>query len=175
MTKNTALKDLWCWNNGLSSLDVSKNTALTGLACYKNQLTSLDVSACPELKSLSFADNRIKGAAMDALIASLPKWEDGKGRFFAVAPKLSSEQNELTKAQLDAAKEKGWTTYCWNGTSWDSGSYVIYELGAPTAIPKVNPDADAGSPFYSLNGQRLSGTPTQPGVYVRAGKKVMVR
>ena len=40
----TALKLLNCYNNQLTSLDVSKNTALTKLYCYNNQLTSLDVS-----------------------------------------------------------------------------------------------------------------------------------
>ena len=40
----TALTDLSCSDNQLTSLDVSNNTALTTLRCYSNQLTSLDVS-----------------------------------------------------------------------------------------------------------------------------------
>ena len=35
---------LSCYNNQLTSLDVSKNTALTKIVCNQNQLTSLDVS-----------------------------------------------------------------------------------------------------------------------------------
>ena len=44
VSKNTALTYLSCRNNQLTSLDVSKNTALTQLYCHNNQLTSLDVS-----------------------------------------------------------------------------------------------------------------------------------
>jgi len=40
----TALTRLWCYNNQLTSLDVSNNTALQDLECNNNQLTSLDVS-----------------------------------------------------------------------------------------------------------------------------------
>ena len=44
VSKNTALTTLTCSDNDLTSLDVSKNTALTNLYCAGNQLTSLDVS-----------------------------------------------------------------------------------------------------------------------------------
>jgi hypothetical protein len=39
----TALTTLNCWNNQLTSIDVSTNIALTDLDCYGNQLTSLDL------------------------------------------------------------------------------------------------------------------------------------
>ncbi len=41
----TGIERLDCWNNQLTSLDVSNNTALTELNCGVNQLTSLDVSS----------------------------------------------------------------------------------------------------------------------------------
>ena len=44
VSTNTKLKWLYCYSNQLTSLDVSKNTALEDLRCYSNQLTSLDVS-----------------------------------------------------------------------------------------------------------------------------------
>ena len=43
VSKNTALTELYCYDNMLTSLNVSKNTALTELYCYGNNLTSLDV------------------------------------------------------------------------------------------------------------------------------------
>ena len=43
MSKNTALNELYCGYNQLTSLDVSKNTALTRLNCSGNQLTSLNM------------------------------------------------------------------------------------------------------------------------------------
>ena len=44
VSNNTALTWLSCEDNQLTSLNVSNNTALTMLSCYGNQLTSLDVS-----------------------------------------------------------------------------------------------------------------------------------
>ncbi|MEJ6598595.1 MAG: hypothetical protein QNL36_00620, partial [Crocinitomicaceae bacterium] len=48
----TALTDLYCYANQLTSLDVSSNTALTYLDCFANQLTSLDVSSNTALTDL---------------------------------------------------------------------------------------------------------------------------
>ena len=59
MSKNTALKELHCYNNQLSSLDVSKNTALTELYCYSNQLTALDVSNNTALTELDCYYNQL--------------------------------------------------------------------------------------------------------------------
>ena len=47
-----ALINLNCFDNQLTSLDVSNNTALTGLSCSNNQLTSLDVSNSTALTEL---------------------------------------------------------------------------------------------------------------------------
>ena len=59
VSKNTALTELACFNNQLTSLDVSKNTALTYLSCDGNQLTTLDVSKNTALKELACAENQI--------------------------------------------------------------------------------------------------------------------
>ena len=50
--QNTALEVLYCNQNELTSLDVSQNTALKELNCFFNHLTSLDVSANKELEKL---------------------------------------------------------------------------------------------------------------------------
>ena len=52
LSKNTKLTNLECDYNQLTSLDLSKNTALHELHCVRNQLTSLDVSKNAELKNL---------------------------------------------------------------------------------------------------------------------------
>ena len=44
VSKNTNLGTLSCSHNQLTSLDVSKNTNLGTLYCFNNQLTELDVS-----------------------------------------------------------------------------------------------------------------------------------
>ncbi|MCH5302716.1 MAG: C10 family peptidase, partial [Prevotella sp.] len=39
-----ALNILWCYDNQLTTLDITQNAALTELRCYNNQLTTLNVS-----------------------------------------------------------------------------------------------------------------------------------
>ena len=56
---NTALIGLECDDNQLTSLDVSGNTALIGLGCWTNQLTSLDVSNNTALTELLCDDNQL--------------------------------------------------------------------------------------------------------------------
>ncbi|WCO01398.1 T9SS type A sorting domain-containing protein [Psychroserpens ponticola] len=59
VSSNTALTFLVCSFNSLSSLDISSNTALTFLACHSNSLTSIDVSNNTALESLSCTNNSI--------------------------------------------------------------------------------------------------------------------
>ena len=57
LSKNVALKELNCGENLLSTLDVSGCTALTTLNCCKNQLTTLNVSGCASLTDLRCYSN----------------------------------------------------------------------------------------------------------------------
>lgn len=45
----------------------------------------------------------------------------------------------------------------------------------PTDIETFSPETAVNSYFYTLDGQRISGKPTKKGVYVREGKKVVVK
>ena len=54
-----ALINLNCFDNQLTSLDVSNSTALTILSCSNNQLTSLDVSNNTDLINLSCSNNQL--------------------------------------------------------------------------------------------------------------------
>ena len=55
----TALTYLNCWNNQLSTLDLSNNTGLTYLNCWYNNLNSLDVSNNTALNFLDCIDNQL--------------------------------------------------------------------------------------------------------------------
>ena len=55
----TALENLRCSGNSLTSLDLSKNTALTHLECKSNQLTALDLSDNTALTELYCAHNSL--------------------------------------------------------------------------------------------------------------------
>ena len=59
VSKNPELKELYCYNNKLTSLDVSKNPELKSLWCYNNQLTSLDVSNNTKLLELLCYNNQL--------------------------------------------------------------------------------------------------------------------
>ncbi len=106
------LKDIYCIQNELTELDVKDNVALEELSCYKNKLTALDVTANSKLKYLAVHTNQIKGAAMDALVASLHKYESSSfvsyGRFRVVNYKEEDRTNKCTKVQAAEARKKGW-------------------------------------------------------------------
>jgi len=55
----TALTELWCNDNSLTSLDVSSNTALTTFRCFRNALTSLDLSSNTALTEVSIEGNAL--------------------------------------------------------------------------------------------------------------------
>ena len=59
VSNNKALTYLNCVYNQLTSLDVSSNTALTHLECVYKKLTSLDVSSNKALTYLSCANNQL--------------------------------------------------------------------------------------------------------------------
>ena len=59
VSHNTALTVLECQYNQLDTLDVSHNTALTYLDCNNNQLTALDVSNSTALTEIYCYDNQL--------------------------------------------------------------------------------------------------------------------
>jgi Leucine-rich repeat (LRR) protein len=59
VTKNTFLQELTFSNNQITTIDVSKNTDLEKLVCQENQLTSLDVTKNTSLKHLESWMNQI--------------------------------------------------------------------------------------------------------------------
>lgn len=193
----TALTDLQCQRNQLTSLDVSKNTALTNLAAFDNQLTSLNVNGCAALTGLSCSGNRlsslttfgctsltnltcysnqIKGAAMDSLVMSLPVVSSGKINVLY----YKDEANVMTTTQAAAAKAKGWIPQ-WFDLNYGWAEYAGSEPEAPTysisGIPagwKVNGEVIAGSDTTSVGivrfpeGAEVIFTPAN----VPAGKKI---
>ena len=55
----TSLQTLGCYQNVLTSLDLSQNTALVNLNCYSNQLTHLDITQNVNLNSLHCGHNQL--------------------------------------------------------------------------------------------------------------------
>lgn len=55
------LKNLRCYSNNITELNLTKNIELAYLGCLNNNITSLDVSMCPKLKELDVRNNSISG------------------------------------------------------------------------------------------------------------------
>ena len=70
----TSLESLSCLNNQLTSLDVSGCTALTRLSCENNQLTSLDVSGCSALTFLSCGNDQLTSLDVSGCSALTTLW-----------------------------------------------------------------------------------------------------
>ncbi len=104
------LTGLECNRNQLMTLDVSKNTKLVKLECSGNSLEALDLSKNAALEELDCSQNYISGEAMDSLVEGLPTVSGGIMR--VVNSSYLSDGNEMTTAQVSAAKTKGWTPYC---------------------------------------------------------------
>ena len=139
LSKNTALTSVWCFNNRLTSLNVSGCTALTQLDCNENQLARLDVSGCPALNRLYCYKNQIKDAKMDSLIMSLPVVSEGIMNVIFDY----NEGNVMTRAQVAAAKAKGWNPRYWDGRNYKWLDYV----GSGDPIP------DYATLVYRAGGQ----------------------
>ena len=175
----TALTELNCGNNQLTALDVSGCPALTSLYCNDNQLTSLDVSNNTALEVLSCYNNHIYGAAMDTFIASLC-YPFETTHLQAITTDLN-EGNVITTTQVEAFNGKGWNpmigTYMGEKAGYARYKWEEYAGSDLTAIESIESDASAsknGSDVYfDLSGRRV--TTPQKGIYVKNGKKVVVK
>jgi surface protein len=151
---------------------------LVHLDCSCNRLTSLDLSGNENLRWVDCSQNRIKGSAMDNFIASLcivPRGEDeGQLHILNDADSHHPEGNEVTAAQVEAAKRRGWIMY-----AYEKGNWVEYHGPTPTGIIS-SPIAQHPAPIYDLQGRRIdtrqsSNGTLRKGVYIEDGKKVLVK
>ena len=145
VSKNTALTSLYTPDNQLTSLNVTGCTALTALTCTGNRLASLNVTGCTALKTLNCYSNQIKGTAMDSLIMSLPAVSGGK----ILVIYNRDEANVMTTTQVAAAKTKGWIPQ-WLDPSYGWAEYAGSEPEAPKYSISGIP---AG---WQVNGQTVS-------------------
>ena len=160
VSKNTALTLLYCNVNNLTSLDVSNNTALITLNCADNYLVSLDVSKNLALTELYCQGNDIAEGGMDLLINSLPI---ANGVLY-VSMKGNSPENVITVEQVKTANDKGWKVMGSNGEEWVEFT--------PDGITSIYNSGDSNGVWYNLNGQRVE--KPGKGIYIQNGKKVII-
>ena len=117
VSKNTALRNLYCNKNELSSLDVSGCIELTYLDCSWNNLTSLDVSNNVALEHLNCSINQLASLVMP--ICTTLNYLDCGGNqlteldvsMYVALKNLYCGDNQLTK--LDVSKNTAlWQFRC---------------------------------------------------------------
>ena len=161
----TILEWLECYDNQLTSLDVSQNTALKKLSCDRNQLTSLDVSGCTALKTLSCGRNQLtsldvsKNAALTELMCGynqLTSLDVSKNTALTL---LSCDGNPLTS--LDVSKNAALTElYCLSNqlTSLDvSKNAALTTLYcSENQLTSLDVSQNAVLDYLSCNGNQLT-------------------
>lgn len=167
ISRNRNLDYLYCSNNLLTSLNVSSCWHLRILTCFNNKLTSLNGLSDGFLAMLSCYSNQIKGSSMDALINSL--WKCGWGPcIYVVDTKDEKEGNVCTKTHVAKAQNRGWVVCDNNG-----GDAKEYEGADPTGIEIIYKEDKKTDSYYTLDGKLLDRKPTQRGVYIKNGHKVV--
>ncbi|MBR5686892.1 MAG: ribosomal protein L7/L12 [Prevotella sp.] len=175
VTKNTKLWRLVCSSNKLTTLNVSKNTLLTEFKCNENQLTTLTVTNNKKLTTLECCNNQIGEEAMDKLVKSMPTVSGTPG-VFVPFNNSKADGNVINTRQVNEAKAKNW-----NVKALKDGDYVDYEGVIPSGIDEVTVEpATEGrhytdDRYYTLDGRPLDATPTQRGIYIHHGKKIVVK
>ena len=109
VSKNTALIELYCYNNQLTSLELSNCIELLNLICCNNKLTSLNVADCIELTLLNCHTNKFTTQAYEDLMCSLNYKEDGKDKNFVPLVNIDDANKSIFMATTaQNAIDKGW-------------------------------------------------------------------
>lgn len=136
MSGNITLFD--CNTMNLTMVDLSQCNTLKGLYVYQNELSDLNVGNSKDITWVDCSRNNISGKAMDDFIASLPdrSQKETKGGIGAIDNTNANnlDKNVCTKAQVEAAKKKGWIVKEYIGNNkW--AEYAGSEN--PTPTPKT--------------------------------------
>jgi len=134
------ISSITCYGKKIQNLKgIEFFTELEYLACNNNELTALDVSKNTKLTELYCGLNQIKGKAMDKLIASLPKNNSvEKYKFYPIWS--YSEDNICTKAQVAAAKAKGWQPFDNYGHEYEGSDEPTVIIASKTTLTMLIDD-----------------------------------
>jgi len=123
----TALAELNCDVNQLTTLDVSNNLALTYLDCEMNQLISLDVSNNAALSVLACNDNPLTSLDLSSTIALTNLYLQEMYNLSSLDLRNGNNQN-----LYDLGINNAPNLYCinvdnvaWSTTNWTSANYSI--------------------------------------------------
>jgi Leucine-rich repeat (LRR) protein len=129
----TSLEILYCYENQLTSLDVSSNTALTQLGCSSNELTSLDLSANTLLESLYCHSTQLANLDLSANTA---------------LTYLSCWNNQLTSLDISSSTA---LTYL----NCSSNQLTSLDVSANTLLKRLYCDANQLTSLNVANGNNI--------------------
>ena len=158
----TKLQRLECWKNNLSKLDLTKNQDLAYVYCDNNQISTLTVSgtANQKLRTIRCDMNRLRGAAMEALVSNLPTVTEGTLSIMNTEEDANTG-NYITMEQVSRVKAKKWSVKLFHG---DTGVSTDFDGVPPglaidgTNFPDANFRAWLGSNADSNHDGYLSNT-----------------
>lgn len=91
---------------------------------------------------------------------------------------IGTASNSSDNQSLDIERVKK-TSYFVISSTKENGKYVVNNVtNEVTGIEGVEADAKQSKGdkyYYTLSGQQLTGRPSQRGVYIHAGKKIVVK
>lgn len=84
--------------------------------------------------------------------------------------------NTIFKAKNDGGKMKGFRAYFAIPNNVAASALCVMVNGTTTSIKSINGAVvESNAPVYNLQGQRVDGSNLTPGIYVKAGKKFVVK
>ena len=134
----------------------------------------VDIVATPTLKDLRCSYDRDPGIITPYALTGLTGQEEqGYWYYGDFGFSLSADENERLSGGFITEKDTGDTDY---QDDMDMYTNVSFRRSDTGGVDEIIGDTDsADSSIYDLNGRRVSSRPLSPGIYIRSGKKFVVR
>ena len=149
--------------SNLTSFDFTPCKELTTLTLEQNQLHSVKFPTESKLNTISIADNSMSETDMTVFIEALPTVSSGTLTMWSGETPVA---NHCNTKHVAAAKAKGWNVIDKQGKP--------YPGITPTGISTPTTVMEDAAPYYDLQGRRIK-KPTQSGIYIHNGRKIVVR
>lgn len=109
----------------LSTLTINNCAKLTDVYCQRNELTEINLKNCPALTRLFLNFNKISSEKMQVIVENLPMREVAQNaKLMAIGKDTGAEEgNKCSKRSVATAKEKNWTVYFENKTTYETTEY----------------------------------------------------
>jgi PKD domain/Secretion system C-terminal sorting domain len=135
LTQNTNITWIDCADNLLTSLDISQNVNLIDFRCYNNQLTSLDVSQNLSLANLRCYNNQISGGLDLSEHTSLNFLECQDNLFSCLNVKNGNNTNFIW---FDASNNPNINCVEVDNATWSTSNWTNIDAGATFSTNCVN-------------------------------------